>query len=101
MFTSMLESIKREVVSILITVQIKQGEDLHVVDQKMHHEPEVLQFQHEKAKSLTANDDIHVEDNLEPDNLPYTRTAPKVGRNAECPCGSGKKYKQCHGKLVN
>ncbi len=38
-------------------------------------------------------------DSMMRDSLPYTRQQPKVGRNEACPCGSGKKYKQCHGKL--
>jgi preprotein translocase subunit SecA len=54
-----------------------------------------LAFQHDAAPSLEPEPS-------EPDEAPpqtYTREQPKVGRNEPCPCGSGKKYKQCHGKL--
>ena len=59
---------------------------------------EQLAFQHADAPSLQG--EPQEERSSEPE-VPqtYTREQPKVGRNEPCPCGSGKKYKQCHGKL--
>ena len=99
LFTAMLESIKREVVSILAVMQINEATDLKSVDANMRSVPETLQFQHAEAKSLIANDEVYVADETAGHTQPYVRSNTKIGRNAACPCGSGKKYKQCHGIL--
>ena len=59
---------------------------------------EHLAFQHAEAPTITGDAQ---EPEAEKPMIPqtYTRDQPKVGRNEPCPCGSGKKYKQCHGKL--
>ena len=62
-----------------------------------HHENEDLQLQHEDASSVLAASASEQEAEA---HQPYVRKEPKLGRNEPCWCGSGKKYKQCHGKLT-
>ena len=55
-----------------------------------------MEYQHEQAQQLAS------EENQEEDlaaHQPYTRDGSKIGRNDPCPCGSGKKFKQCHGAI--
>ncbi|NWK77507.1 preprotein translocase subunit SecA [Aquitalea sp. LB_tupeE] len=94
LFADMLERIKRSVVNVLMTVQIRGQEDVDAVEPHQHGEYEM---QHaEPGSSLGAADD---EDNpLSPDAL--AEQGLRVSRNDPCPCGSGKKYKQCHGRLA-
>ena len=98
LFTEMLGSIKHEVVSILSKVQVRSEEDAAAVEAQRRKEAEVarMNFQHQQASAMNA-------DEPEPSEAkpaePFVRDGVKVGRNDPCPCGSGKKYKQCHGKL--
>ena len=96
MFTDMLERIKFEVVAILSKVQIQQETDLSAMESQQQVDQSELEFQH--ANSIP--DEPSSEDGTV-DNQAQTvrRAGPKVGRNEPCPCGSGKKYKQCCGKL--
>jgi preprotein translocase subunit SecA len=101
LFSLMLEMIKTEVTKVLMTVQIRSAEALEAVE-----EPELprnMQYQHAEAGSdgetaveVVEDADVAVDDKTQP----FVRPGQKVGRNDPCPCGSGKKYKQCHGKLV-
>jgi len=82
LFSNMLETLKVEVINILSKVQVRAESDVEAVEEQRRQADEVPKnFQHESA------DGAQVE------------AGPKVGRNEPCPCGSGKKYKQCHGKL--
>ena len=101
LFSMMLESIKTEVTRILMTVQIRSAEELRAAE-----EPEVprnVQYQHADfaggdaavAAEAEAEGGIAVAERPQP----FVRPGEKVGRNDPCPCGSGKKYKQCHGRL--
>ncbi len=92
LFSSMLESIKREVVTILMSVQIRSEAD--VTDVEVVHAPENVQYHHADYADALAQDPAEATP-----EQPMVRNQPKVGRNDPCPCGSGKKYKQCHGKL--
>ena len=101
MFTGMLDHIKYEVTRILFRVQVRQEEDLQAMDEQMQ-APKELHYEHAEASALDELD--HDVPNLEerPTAVPvqpFVRETNKVGRNDPCPCGSGKKYKQCHGKL--
>lgn len=93
LFSEMLDNLKMEVISVLSKVQVRQESDVEAVEaQRKRAEAEKL-FEHKEANSLT-----------QPAKAPAKprtsmRQGPKVGRNEPCPCGSGKKYKQCHGKL--
>ena len=87
LFTEMLEALKVEVVTILSKVQVKAQEDVEAVEEKRRQADDTTKhFEHKSAN--------------EPEKTNAAlRQGPKVGRNDACPCGSGKKYKQCHGKL--
>ena len=93
LFSEMLETIKREVTQVVMTVQVKSQEDVEAVETP--HEPDNIQYHHADYEEALAGTDVDAE------GLPATfvREGDKVGRNDPCPCGSGKKYKQCHGKL--
>ena len=91
LFSAMLTAIKAEVTQITTAVQVRAPEDVQAVE--LYEEPTNVQFEHagydeaqdfaEAAAAVAAPADAYA----------------KVGRNDPCPCGSGKKYKQCHGKL--
>jgi preprotein translocase subunit SecA len=90
LFGAMLEGVKLEVVKTLTAVEIRAQDDIPKADDKQH--VENIRLQH------GAEDDG---DAPEPQKAqPVVRQAEKVGRNDPCPCGSGKKYKHCHGKLT-
>ncbi|MBW8457905.1 MAG: preprotein translocase subunit SecA [Thiobacillus sp.] len=90
LFSGMLGAIKAEVTQITTSVQVRAPEDVQV---ELPEEPSNVQYQH--AGYDEAQDFAEAEAaEAMPDD-----TYPKVGRNDPCPCGSGKKYKQCHGKL--
>ncbi|BEN23987.1 preprotein translocase subunit SecA [Serratia marcescens] len=92
MFATMLESLKYEVISVLSKVQVRMPEEVEALEQQRREEAERLaqhqQLSHHDENALVTEDP----------NSPVTAER-KVGRNDPCPCGSGKKYKQCHGRL--
>ncbi|ATC93356.1 preprotein translocase subunit SecA [Pseudoalteromonas tunicata] len=91
LFTQMLEDLKIDVVSILSKVQVRAEEDVEAVEaQRRRAENVERQYQHEEAEQVGGE---------APQAPSMVRAEPKVGRNDICPCGSGLKYKQCHGKL--
>jgi preprotein translocase subunit SecA len=101
MFTTMLDTMKHEVMKALARVRIRSEDDVEAVDQQRRRETP-MQFQHAEAQSATAGGGQaggggQQGGDLKPDT--FVRDGRKVGRNEPCPCGSGKKYKQCHGKL--
>ena len=99
MFTSLLEHVKYEVTRILFRVQIHQEEDIDAMDEQMQ-APKELHYEHAEASALTNNEeDTAIEAKPLAPPQPFVRETNKVGRNDPCPCGSGKKFKQCHGKL--
>ena len=113
MFSAMLERVKHDTISILSKIQIRRPEDVQAVE-PVTPDPRTLKFQHAAAPSLVAPPPppepgraprarrgrplAAAAEAAEP-VAPYVREQPKVGRNAPCPCGSGKKFKQCHGRL--
>ena len=95
LFGAMIEAVKLEVIKTLTTVEIRAAEEVPQVDDKPHVENVRLQHaDYEEALGGGAG-----EDGKRPPAAPAMRPAQKVGRNEPCPCGSGKKYKHCHGKL--
>ncbi len=92
MFARMLNEIVRDVVAILSKVEVKAKDDVDAVEQQ--NRPSEQEYQYQSS----ADDNDSPAANSNP-NTPYVREGRKVGRNEPCPCGSGKKYKQCHGKL--
>ncbi len=95
LFSTMLEAIKREVTQVLMTVQVRSETDVESAEAP--HAPENVQYHHtnyDEALAQPADDRSGDEE-----HRPFVRDGQKVGRNDPCPCGSGRKYKQCHGKL--
>ena len=95
LFSMMLDAIKREVTQVLMTVQVRSESDVEAVEAAPA--PENVQYHHadyDEALGQSAKDGATGEE-----HKPFVRDGEKVGRNDPCPCGSGKKYKQCHGKL--
>jgi len=96
MFSALLENIKREVIRILARVQVKAEEDVEAVEAKRRQEAP-MQFRHDEARSAAAPPPDATAP-ATPET--YVREGRKIGRNEPCPCGSGQKYKHCHGKLT-
>ncbi len=92
LFSGMLESIKRDVTRTLMNVHIRNEQDIEAVEAP--HAPENVQYHHADYEEALAAEDGEAE------HKPFVRANKKPGRNDPCPCGSGKKYKQCHGKLT-
>jgi preprotein translocase subunit SecA len=102
MFTTLLDHIKYEVIGILFKVQVKQEEDVDAIDQQRQAQvPKEMHFEHAQAPALDAYEEslLAAPQDEEASEQPFVRDGNKVGRNDPCPCGSGKKYKQCHGQL--
>jgi len=97
LFTNMLEEVKSEVTKILLTVQIKSEQQVEAVTETLR-SPENMQFHHADYKEA-LNEEASYEKDQDEKIQPFVRQNDKVGRNQPCPCGSGKKYKQCHGKI--
>jgi len=93
MFTDMLERIKHEIIGVLSKVQVRAESDVEAVEQQRRSKVQV-KYHHDNANSM----DEGVSKGEE--HTPFQREGRKVGRNEPCPCGSGKKFKQCHGKLT-
>ena len=91
MFTAMLDALKREVVMVVTKVQVRAEEDVQAIDEQRRVKQE-MEFKHAEANSLAT-------EKKQDKEQPFKRSNKKVGRNDPCPCGSGKKFKQCHGKL--
>jgi len=94
MFVEMLENIKRDVIGVLSRLQLRGEEDVEAVEEQRRQSQE-MEFTHDEASALTPEAVTPEEES----HTPYVRETPKVGRNDPCPCGSGKKYKHCHGRL--
>ncbi len=92
MFTDMLEGINYEVVQALARVQIRGEEQVEALEQS--HQPD----QSIKMEHASARNPLDAEQSGD-EHQPFVRKDPKIGRNEPCWCGSGKKFKQCHGKL--
>ncbi|KXS36521.1 MAG: preprotein translocase subunit SecA [Pseudomonadota bacterium] len=96
LFSEMLENLKLDVVTLLSRVRVRAPEDVDAVDQQRKAADSApREFKHEQA-SATASADTNAESG---DQQQPAQRGTKVGRNEPCPCGSGKKYKHCHGKL--
>ncbi|AMF95284.1 preprotein translocase subunit SecA [Vibrio fluvialis] len=93
LFEGLLESLKSDVITILSKVRVQQQEEVERMEAQRRAQAEEAarhaQAQHANADGSPEQDD----------HQPMVREERKVGRNEPCPCGSGKKYKQCHGKI--
>ena len=100
MFTSMLDAIKHEVISIISMVRVQSEESVRLMEEQ-NQLPKEMHYEHATAQAMTADDADSPPTPPEPTDRPsQVRDEPKVGRNDPCPCGSGQKYKHCHGKLA-
>ncbi|WP_429075718.1 preprotein translocase subunit SecA [Aeromonas veronii] len=97
LFTQMLETLKRDVVSILSRVQV-QERDVEAMEEQQRQQAEAAPrtYTHAAAESQLADEQAAGEEG----HSTFVRDEQKVGRNDPCPCGSGKKYKHCHGQLT-
>jgi preprotein translocase subunit SecA len=100
MFSAMLDDIKQEVVGTLSKLQVQAAE--RVPELTVPQPPRAFEFKHEEFKGFGVGEDEGTPPEGpalgEDAHQPFVREARKVGRNEPCPCGSGKKYKQCHGR---
>ena len=93
MFTAMLDRVKAEVIGILAKVQLREESEIEDLERRQQEAAQKdLELQHAQAQNAEQQAQ-------EREASTFVRQQPKVGRNEPCPCGSGKKYKQCHGKL--
>ncbi|MDE2048192.1 MAG: preprotein translocase subunit SecA, partial [Betaproteobacteria bacterium] len=103
LFRTLLDAVKNDVTRVLLTVRVQNEQQIteaaEALEEKGQH-LENVQYQH---PSDDASGEAVTEETLaaaaRPKQRPAVNVLPKVGRNDPCPCGSGKKYKQCHGKL--
>ncbi|MDE2069979.1 MAG: preprotein translocase subunit SecA [Gammaproteobacteria bacterium] len=99
MFSDLLDRLKNDVVGILAKVQVRTQEDVAAVEEQRRR-ARAMQFQHAEAQSAVADGDSPPPAQAPPAPVTtFVREGRKVGRNEPCPCGSGLKYKQCHGRL--
>jgi preprotein translocase subunit SecA len=113
MFSTTLERVKHDTISILSKIQIRRPEDVQAVEPPPP-DPSTLRFQHAAAPPLepppppmppppppgmSGSPSSRLPPPAAEPGATYVREQPKVGRNDPCPCGSGKKFKQCHGRL--
>ncbi len=105
LFGQMLDKIRLEVVKLLARVRIRSEEEVAQMEEAERQRSEArsqrMQFQHEGAGGLGADEEAaQVMGAGQPQAVPVVRDMPKIGRNDPCPCGSGKKFKHCHGQLA-
>ncbi len=99
MFTQLLDRIKLDVVGILSKVQVRTESDVQAVDEQRRSSAD-MQFRHDEASAMQEATGEEAEAGSGEETVqPFVRDGRKIGRNEPCPCGSGKKFKHCHGKL--
>jgi preprotein translocase subunit SecA len=111
LFSEMLDKVKREVITLLARVRIRSEEEVAALEaaerQRLEAQAGNMQFQHPETGGYGSDEEALQAQALAKQGegvlaqpVQNTRVGPKVGRNDPCPCGSGKKYKQCHGQLT-
>jgi preprotein translocase subunit SecA len=104
LFGQLLDSVKNEVTKILMTVQVQSGEQLDQAAEDMEERAERIANVTYTAPTETGEVETRTDESSAQGAAIGAAVAagalPRVGRNDPCPCGSGKKYKQCHGKLA-
>jgi preprotein translocase subunit SecA len=98
LFEQLLENIKHETIRYLSHVQVSSQDDVDRMEQQRKNQALNHQYQHAQLNELNESE-AETDQNSSDTAKPVLRSAPKVGRNSPCPCGSGKKYKQCCGKI--
>ncbi|MDF1528080.1 MAG: preprotein translocase subunit SecA [Sedimenticola sp.] len=97
MFSSMLDSIKQEIVTVLTKVKIQPQESMEIPRHEEY--TDEIQFKHEEFGGFGDPEEGPQAGEGDEGHQPFVRSDRKVGRNEPCPCGSGKKFKQCHGRI--
>jgi preprotein translocase subunit SecA len=107
LFTELLEKVKREVTTMLARVRIRNEDEVAQLENadrmRMEAQANRMQFQHPETGGFGADEEAAEALMLAAQGegvLAPVRAGPKIGRNDPCPCGSGKKFKQCHGQLT-
>ncbi|OUR60895.1 preprotein translocase subunit SecA, partial [Bermanella sp. 47_1433_sub80_T6] len=103
LFKMLLEDIKHETIRYLSHVQFVRDDEVQRMEEKARVQAasQQMQFEHDSASAMTeAPQQPQEGEQAETVAQPFVRDGKKVGRNDPCPCGSGKKFKQCHGKLA-
>jgi len=95
LFSLMLDAIKREVTQVLMMVQVRDEAEVEAVEVR----PALENVQYHHADYDEALSESENSSSVDEGHQPFVRNQRKVGRNDPCPCGSGKKYKHCHGQL--
>jgi preprotein translocase subunit SecA len=95
LFSTMLDRVKADVIKVVLTVQVRTQEDVQAVEEP----PPVSNVRYQHADYEEALQASVTEEQGAKGGAPFVRAGQKVGRNDPCPCGSGKKYKQCHGRI--
>ncbi|UCC55330.1 MAG: preprotein translocase subunit SecA [Gammaproteobacteria bacterium] len=96
MFTSMLDRIKHDLIGIVSRVRVRAESDVEAVEEQRRSQAP-RQYRHAEASAMGGEAEAESAGEAQ---TPFIRKGRKIGRNEPCPCGSGKKYKQCHGKLT-
>ncbi len=100
LFSTMLDRIKHEVITLLARLQIdRAASDVEALERQQH-APRDMQFIHPSTEPAAVAEAEEGGEVAVETHRPVVRGQPKVGRNQLCPCGSGKKYKHCHGQLA-
>jgi preprotein translocase subunit SecA len=100
LFGQLLDSVKNEVTKVLMTVQVQSGEQLEQAADEMEDRAERIANVTYSAPTETGEVQTMVDESTAQAQSPAVASGTRVGRNDPCPCGSGKKYKHCHGKLA-
>ncbi|GAB3371892.1 preprotein translocase subunit SecA [Spongiibacter taiwanensis] len=101
LFQQMLENLKHEVIRFLSHLQLQEDENAAELQRQRREEEakRAMNFQHAESSAIAEEEPENAEPTAAATPETYVRDGRKVGRNEPCPCGSGKKYKQCHGSL--
>ncbi len=102
LFQEMLENIKYETIRFLYRVEVRSHDEVAELERRRQEARarQQMEFQHAQTSAMAAGAEPQPEKPATPPSQPYVREGEKVGRNEPCPCGSGKKYKHCHGRLA-
>jgi preprotein translocase subunit SecA len=107
LFTTMLDRIKHDAVSLLSRMQLRSQAEIDAEEQERQRRlARAMQFQHAAPEQVTAPppqqaNALETEQGAAAPVAQFVRDTRKVGRNEPCPCGSGKKFKHCHGQLAS
>jgi preprotein translocase subunit SecA len=110
LFSTLIDRVRADVVRVLMNVRVQSQDEIAQAEQQIEAQAErraeAAQAQHASLAAPASEEPADVESltlpepGADPKAQPFKRFGDKIGRNDPCPCGSGKKYKQCHGKLA-